>query len=130
MRVLIAGAGIAGLSAARALEAKGIECEVVERREQPPTEGAGIFLLGNAARALGDLRLLDEVRSVAYPIATQRILSSSGFRFERCQDGRGLERLWALSCLVAPILGSNPPVVAEAWNRELRLGSCLDGVAW
>ncbi|RVK33822.1 FAD-dependent monooxygenase [Sinorhizobium meliloti] len=78
MRVLIAGAGIAGLSAARALEAKGIECEVVERREQPPTEGAGIFLLGNAARALGDLGLLDQVRSVAYPIATQRILSSSG----------------------------------------------------
>ncbi|MFQ6185836.1 FAD-dependent monooxygenase [Sinorhizobium meliloti] len=78
MRVLIAGAGIAGLSAARALETKGIECEVVERREQPSTEGAGIFLLGNAARALGDLGLLDDVRSVAYPIATQRILSSSG----------------------------------------------------
>jgi 2-polyprenyl-6-methoxyphenol hydroxylase-like FAD-dependent oxidoreductase len=57
---------------------KGIECEVVERREQPPTEGAGIFLLGNAARALGDLGLLDQVSSVAYPIATQRILSSSG----------------------------------------------------
>lgn len=57
---------------------KGIECEVVERRERPPTEGAGIFLLGNAARALGGLGLLDEVRSAAYPIATQRILSSSG----------------------------------------------------
>ncbi|MEY9626061.1 FAD-dependent monooxygenase [Sinorhizobium fredii] len=78
MRVLIAGAGIGGLSAARALEINGIDCEVVEKRERPPTEGTGIFLLGNAARALGDLGLLDEVRSVAYPIATQRILSSSG----------------------------------------------------
>ncbi|WFU52022.1 FAD-dependent monooxygenase [Sinorhizobium terangae] len=78
MRVLIAGAGIAGLSATRALEMKGIECEVVERRERPPTEGAGIFLLGNATRALGDLGLLDEVKSVAYPIASQRILSPSG----------------------------------------------------
>lgn len=78
MRVLIAGAGIAGLSAARALEMKGIACEVVEKRERPPTEGAGIFLLGNATRALGELGLLDQVRSAAHPIATQRILSSSG----------------------------------------------------
>ncbi|PDT34719.1 MULTISPECIES: FAD-dependent monooxygenase [Sinorhizobium] len=79
MKVLIAGAGIAGLSAARALKMKGVECEVVERRERPPTEGAGIFLLGNAARALGDLGLLEQVRAVAYPIARQRILSPSGF---------------------------------------------------
>ncbi|NRP73326.1 2-heptyl-3-hydroxy-4(1H)-quinolone synthase [Ensifer psoraleae] len=78
MRVLIVGAGIAGLSAARALKLKGVACELVERREQPPTAGAGIFLLGNASRALGDLGLLDGLKSLAYPITAQRILSSSG----------------------------------------------------
>ncbi|TCL67194.1 FAD-dependent oxidoreductase [Rhizobium sp. BK251] len=78
MKILIVGAGIAGLSTARALALKGLECEVIERRQEPPTEGAGIFLLGNASRALGDLGLLGETSSLAYPIATQRILSSSG----------------------------------------------------
>ncbi|MGO4355090.1 FAD-dependent monooxygenase [Rhizobium sp. RAF36] len=78
MKILIAGAGIAGLATARALQTKGFDCEVVERRPDAPTEGAGIFLLGNASRALGDLELLDDVKSAAYPIMRQTILSSSG----------------------------------------------------
>ncbi|MEY9587180.1 FAD-dependent oxidoreductase [Sinorhizobium fredii] len=128
MRVLIAGAGIAGLSAARALEINGIDCEVVEKRERPPTEGAGIFLLGNAARALGDLGLLDEVRSVAYPIATQRILVHR-FRPEPREDRKCLERVRALSCPITPIPDRDPPEIADSWNRELWVRSGFDSVA-
>ncbi len=78
MKVLVVGAGIAGLAAARALMLQGIECEVVERRQAPPVEGAGIFLLGNATRALEELGVLSAVMQVAQPIERQRIMSAGG----------------------------------------------------
>ncbi|WP_246726130.1 FAD-dependent monooxygenase [Rhizobium lusitanum] len=78
MKILVVGAGIAGLAAARALELKGQHVEVVERFETSPTSGQGIFLLGNATRALKNLGLQKEVIEASFPIASQQILSSSG----------------------------------------------------
>ncbi|MEK1889808.1 MAG: FAD-dependent monooxygenase [Phyllobacterium sp.] len=78
MRILIVGAGIAGLAAAKALELNGLRADVVERSAAPPTSGQGIFLLGNASRALADLGVLKQVERHAFAIRAQRILSSSG----------------------------------------------------
>jgi len=78
MRILIVGSGIAGLAVAKALELKGFTPDVVDRFNTPPTSGQGIFLLGNATRALGELGLLDEVHRSSFPIAAQRILSATG----------------------------------------------------
>ena len=52
MRILVVGAGIAGLAAARALTRAGQAVEVVERAAGPDRGGAGIYLPGNAVRAL------------------------------------------------------------------------------
>ena len=61
MRVLIIGAGIAGLGVARALRDKGFAPEVVERETDWTDSGAGIYLPGNATRALRALGLEEAV---------------------------------------------------------------------
>jgi 2-polyprenyl-6-methoxyphenol hydroxylase-like FAD-dependent oxidoreductase len=50
MRILIAGAGIAGLSLAIALRRRGLGAEVIERADAWPASGAGLYLLGAATR--------------------------------------------------------------------------------
>ena len=78
MRILIVGAGIAGLSLARALERSGMEATLVERQPERLTTGAGLFLPGNAVRAIDQLGLLEEVTERAVPIRRQLILDAGG----------------------------------------------------
>jgi len=49
-RILIVGAGMAGLTLAIALRRQGITPDIVERQPAWPVHGAGIYLLGNAMR--------------------------------------------------------------------------------
>lgn len=78
MKILIVGAGIAGLAAAKALELKGYKPQIVERRSRSNSEGQSLFLLGNATRALKELCVNDQVRSMGQTIHMQTILSSDG----------------------------------------------------
>lgn len=78
MRILIVGGGIAGLAMARALELQGFSPDLIERKADRPQGGAGLYLPGNAARALRALGLLDSIAALAMPIDTQRILDSKG----------------------------------------------------
>lgn len=61
-RILIAGAGIGGLSAAIALARQGIESHVLERNVSFSGEGAGIQLGPNATRILDQLGVLDSLK--------------------------------------------------------------------
>ncbi len=56
-RVLVVGAGIAGLALAQKLGSLGIEVEILERKSRVEAHGAGILLTGNAVRVLHDLGL-------------------------------------------------------------------------
>lgn len=58
-RVLIVGAGVAGLAVARALHRRNIPALVLERRSGPGDAGLAINLPGNAIRALAELGLAD-----------------------------------------------------------------------
>lgn len=78
MKILIAGAGIAGLAMALSLRGRRIPFDIVERNAATDSHGAGMYLPGNSVRALGELGVLGRVREAAAPIGTQRIFNSTG----------------------------------------------------
>jgi 2-polyprenyl-6-methoxyphenol hydroxylase-like FAD-dependent oxidoreductase len=78
MRVDVIGAGIAGLSAAVGLARRGIEVDVIEADAPQERTGAGISLLGNALRALGELDLADPCLDAGYGFDTIDIVDGDG----------------------------------------------------
>jgi FAD-dependent urate hydroxylase len=77
-RILVVGAGIAGLGVARALRQRGIAVDVVERQHAWMHTGAGIYLPGNATRALRALGLESAVTQRAASIPRQRLCDHRG----------------------------------------------------
>jgi 2-polyprenyl-6-methoxyphenol hydroxylase-like FAD-dependent oxidoreductase len=78
MRILIVGAGIAGLSARRALAQRGFSVKVVERNPAAGLGGAGLFLPGNGVRALCDLGLEDNLFRLSHAVNAQRFYDERG----------------------------------------------------
>jgi 2-polyprenyl-6-methoxyphenol hydroxylase-like FAD-dependent oxidoreductase len=77
-RILVVGAGIAGLAVARTLAESNFEVEVVERERAWTEPGMGVYLPGNAVRALRGLGLEDAVLEKAAPIPRQRMSDHRG----------------------------------------------------
>ena len=72
LKILIAGGGIGGLSAALCLAANGHQVEVFEQAPEFAEVGAGIQLSPNCSRVLHELGLEDALRTSAFlPQATQ-----------------------------------------------------------
>lgn len=78
LRILVVGAGIAGLGAARALRERGFAPDVVEQEMTWADPGAGIYLPGNAARALRALGLESAVAECGSLIPYQRLCDHRG----------------------------------------------------
>lgn len=78
MRILIVGAGIAGLATYRALSHRGFYADIVERNEFAGNGGAGLFLPGNGVRAIARLGLLDDLLENSCPITHQRFCDENG----------------------------------------------------
>lgn len=78
LRTLVVGAGIAGLGAARALRQRGLAADVVEREPAWTHTGAGIYLPGNATRALRALGLESAVAERGSLIPRQRLCDHRG----------------------------------------------------
>lgn len=101
MRILVCGAGIAGLAAANRLSALGNEVTLVERAPGPRPQGYMIDFFGpgyDAAEAMGALPVIEKA---AYPISEAVLLDAQGKRrsdiqfawFARTVDGRLLSVL-------------------------------------
>jgi FAD-dependent urate hydroxylase len=78
LRILVVGAGIAGLAAARGLRLAGFRPDVVEELPATMLPQAGIYLPGNASRALRQLGLDAPLRPLGDLIFRQVFLDSRG----------------------------------------------------
>lgn len=81
MRVAIVGGGIAGLALGSRLRSVGMEATVLERTDLRGPAGAGLSLMPNGIRALGELGLGERVRDACGETRTEipgGIRSSSG----------------------------------------------------
>lgn len=89
-RVLIVGAGIAGLALAKSVHQQGFDVEVVERSAGWDQGGAGLFLPANAVRALNRLGVGPALAGYANPIRHQIIRNHRG----RLLADLDVDRIW------------------------------------
>ena len=91
LRILVVGAGIAGLALARALQRSGCTADIVDRGAGAGDAGAGMYLPGNALAALRRLDLDAAVARRGVRIATQRFCDARG----RLLREVALEPVWS-----------------------------------
>jgi 2-polyprenyl-6-methoxyphenol hydroxylase-like FAD-dependent oxidoreductase len=80
-RVLIVGAGIAGLTLSIALARRGIVAEIVEVKPAWNIYGVGIILQSNGIRALDAIGLADAALALGYPYSVSRQCDEQGVFF-------------------------------------------------
>ncbi|WP_281557983.1 FAD-dependent oxidoreductase [Thalassomonas sp. RHCl1] len=78
MKILIVGAGIAGLSMARLLQKQGLDFTIIEKKPAASTVGAGIALPFNALRALKEIGVYDEVMAHAHQVREIHYTTAQG----------------------------------------------------
>lgn len=101
-RILIAGAGIAGLTAALAFAQRGFAAHVFERSDRLEEIGAGLQVSPNATRILDQLGVLKSLRARAVrPDAVVMRRASTLAEIARVPLGDYGERRWGAPYLVA-----------------------------
>jgi 2-polyprenyl-6-methoxyphenol hydroxylase-like FAD-dependent oxidoreductase len=89
MTILIAGGGIAGLTAALSLHQIGVDCRVFESVSSPRPLGVGINILPHAVRELCELGLHDALAEIGVPTAELAYYNKHGQRI--WSEARGLD---------------------------------------
>ncbi|MEJ7649370.1 MAG: NAD(P)/FAD-dependent oxidoreductase [Nakamurella sp.] len=124
MRALIVGGGIAGPATALALQQRGIEAVVLERRAAD-SGGSWITVSPNGLDALDLLGVLPQVRAVGVPSIANVMLGATGRTLGRIALGRarpdGLTALTVRRSEVAAVLRA----AAVAAGAEIRDGATV-----
>ena len=94
MRVLIAGAGIAGLTTALSLHAAGIEARLVDSAAELKPLGVGINLLPHAVRELTELGLGAQLEAAGIATSEQAHFDTRGRLIWSEPRGRSLGYAW------------------------------------
>jgi salicylate hydroxylase len=92
--VVIVGAGIAGLTLARALARRGLQCRVVEQADSFGEVGAGLQLSPNATRILRRLGLGDQLAEVAVRLEAVIVHDETGRVVHEMKLGAACEELY------------------------------------
>jgi salicylate hydroxylase len=133
-RIIVVGAGIAGLTAALAFAARGMRVELFERARKFEAVGAGIQLSPNATRILGEFGILDTLGADA--TAPQAVVLRDGKSLRelaRVPLGEAAEARWRAPYLVAHRADLHRALAARAEQYpeiRLNLGSTIVGVAF
>jgi 2-polyprenyl-6-methoxyphenol hydroxylase-like FAD-dependent oxidoreductase len=88
VRVVVVGAGIAGLATAIALHRRDVEVEVLERAHALTEVGAALSLWPNALAALAELGLEDDALAAGSPEVSGTLRSPSGAVIMRANEGQ------------------------------------------
>lgn len=140
MRILIAGAGIAGLSAALALARKGHEVQVIEQAPALEEVGAGLQLGPNAMRVLAALGVGDAVVAAGQtPAAITLRDGRSAREILKVPLGEAAKRRWGaayatlhradLVAILAEALEQAGPGVLSLGTELATIDNRADGVA-
>jgi FAD-dependent urate hydroxylase len=125
-RILVVGAGLAGLAVARTLARADFSVEVVERQPAWGEAGTGIYLPGNAARALRSLGLEDAVAERGVVIHRQRVSDERA----RLLVDVDLAGLWdgVGPCLALPRADLHAVLLDGARDVPTRMGADVRGL--
>ncbi|MEU3459614.1 flavin-dependent oxidoreductase [Streptomyces sp. NPDC006733] len=124
-RVVIAGGGIAGLTAALSLHAAGrTDVLVVEAAPEVQPVGAGLNIMPNAVRELAALGLYEELAAVSVPTSELRYYHSSGSLVWREPRGIGAGYRWPQLSIHR---GRLQEVLARAVRERLGRAAVLAG---
>jgi len=126
LRILVVGAGIGGLAVARTLARAGFSAEVVERERAWDEVGMGIYLPGNAARALRALGLEQAVSERGIVIPRQRVSDHRG----RLLVEVDLAELWdgVGPCLALQRADLHAVLLEGARDVQIGMGSNVRGL--
>lgn len=91
-RIVVVGAGIAGLATAVALQRRGVEVTLVEERDDA-SSGAGISIWPNALAALDEIALGDAVRDAGGPVTAGAIRWRDGTWLRHAHPDRMVKAL-------------------------------------
>jgi salicylate hydroxylase len=131
--VIIAGAGIGGLTAALALARSGFRALVLEQTERLEETGAGIQLSPNATRILIGLGLADRLRPyVVAPTAIRVLGGRSGREIVRIPLGAGaMQRYGAPYWVIhrGDLQAALSDAAVQDLNVVIRLGMSLEDFA-
>lgn len=131
MKIVIAGAGIGGLSAALALARTGHEVETVERASALREVGAGLQLSPNAMKALGALGVAERIEAISSePESLDLRMGRSGATVFSIPMGKAARRRYGAPYLHihrADLIGILAKA-AEAAGVRLRFGARVS--AW
>ena len=119
-RVLVVGGGLAGLSVGSALTRVGSQVMVVEKTEQWAEVGAGMYLPGNAHRAMRALGIGHVVRDRSFQIRRQVFRDHTG----RTLADVDLKDVWGSTgpCLAITRADLHHALREAASDVDLRLG--------
>ncbi len=115
----VIGAGIGGLTAARAMHTRGWKVRVHERAPELRATGAGIIIQPNAMRAFDALGLGDRVRSTGFALRGMKVLSMRGDLLSRV-DLTGYGEAWTVD------RGALLRELAQASGAEVHTSSAFD----
>ncbi len=132
-QVIIAGAGIAGLTAALAFAARGYPIRLFEQAKQLEAAGAGLQLSPNATRILRQLGVLDRLLSDAIRPEAVVLKDAASLReLARVPLGQAGENRWGAPYLVAhraDLQAALTAALAERSDIELVTGARVTGIA-